>query len=92
LIRQFNKQFASNYNWIQTGVGLQLASGNSREPSYRSRSLMFIALGTYFASRYNDTELIIPENGTISLNHPLSASRRGSLSTRTISSLFIRVT
>lgn len=83
LTRQFNKQFASNYHWIQIGVGLQLASGSSREPSYRSRSLMFIALGTYFASRYNDTELIIPENGTISLNHPLSASRRGSLSTRT---------
>lgn len=44
---------------------------------------MFIALGVYFASRRSNTELIIPENGTISLNHPLSASRRGSLSTRT---------
>jgi 7-cyano-7-deazaguanine synthase in queuosine biosynthesis len=83
LTRQFNKKYIKNYNWIQTGVGLQLLSGISREPSYRSRSLMFIALGVYFASRHNDTELVIPENGTISLNHPLSASRRGSLSTRT---------
>lgn len=83
LTRQFNKKHINNYNWIQTGVGLQLASGITREPSYRSRSLMFIALGVYFASRYSNAELIIPENGTISLNHPLSASRRGSLSTRT---------
>ena len=83
LTKQFNTKYSNNYNWIQTSVGLQLPLGITREPSYRSRSLMFIALGVYFASRFNNSELIIPENGTISLNHPLSASRRGSLSTRT---------
>lgn len=83
LVNRFDSAYPNNFHWIQINVGLRLSTGVGREPSYRSRSLMFIALGVYFASRKPETELIIPENGTISLNHPLSASRRGSLSTRT---------
>ena len=50
----------------------------------RSRSLLFIALGISVAAHLGDgTPLLIPENGTIALNVPLTPARRGSCSTRT---------
>ncbi len=54
------------------------------EITLRSRSLLFIALGLYGAGAVGaDVRLLIPENGTIALNFPLTPSRRGSCSTRT---------
>jgi hypothetical protein len=54
------------------------------EITLRSRSLLFIALGMYGASTIGpEIPLLIPENGTIALNFPLTPSRRGSCSTRT---------
>lgn len=57
------------------------------EPSRRSRSLLFIALGLAAASAYG-VPLWIPENGYASLNPPLAPERRGSLSTRTTHPMF----
>lgn len=57
---------------------------NGIEDTTRTRSLMFFAhaiiLGTAMKKRM---KLIIPENGLISLNIPLTSSRLGSSSTRT---------
>lgn len=54
------------------------------EITLRGRSLVFIALGVFAASALGPTvPLLIPENGTIALNVPLTPSRRGSCSTRT---------
>lgn len=54
------------------------------EITLRGRSLIFIALGVFAASALSpDAPVLIPENGTIALNVPLSPSRRGSCSTRT---------
>lgn len=59
----------------QTGPG---------EPSMRSRSILFLALGTFVASLFSDkVPLVVAENGLISLNVPLTSARIGSLSTRT---------
>jgi len=60
-----------------------------RENSTRSRSLLFIALGLAIAS-VNEVPLWIPENGYASINPPLSASRRGSLSTKTTHPKFFK--
>jgi hypothetical protein len=50
----------------------------------RGRSLLFIALGVLAASAGEaHLPLIVPENGMIALNIPLTPSRRGSCSTRT---------
>jgi len=50
----------------------------------RGRSLLFIALGVFAASaREAHLPLMVPENGMIALNVPLTPSRRGSCSTRT---------
>jgi hypothetical protein len=66
---------------ILVGVG---HSGESTELTMRSRSLLFVALGIVVAAHLGEgTPLLIPENGTIALNVPLTPSRRGSCSTRT---------
>ena len=54
-----------------------------KEPTQRSRSILFLGLGTLAAAVGGGTPLIIPENGFISLNVPLTSGRLGSLSTRT---------
>lgn len=63
---------------------VQLNNKYGKEPSSRSRSILFIALGITVANSFgNDIPLYIPENGLISLNIPLTFSRIGSSSTRT---------
>lgn len=63
--------------------------GFARDVSMRTRSLGFIGLGVVAASAIAadvgapSVDLVIPENGPISLNAPLTARRIGSLSTRT---------
>lgn len=59
------------------------------EPSSRSRSLLFLALGLAAAER-SGQPLLIPENGFASLNPPLGPERRGSLSTHTTHPRFLR--
>ena len=58
------------------------------ETSTRTRSLLFLALGLAVAS-IEGVPLWIPENGFASLNLPLTADQRGSLSTRTTHPLFL---
>ena len=63
---------------------------SGQEKTYRSRSLLFIALGMYVArSIGNQIPLLMPENGAIALNVPLTPSRRGSCSTRTAHPFFL---
>ena len=58
------------------------------EPSTRSRSLLFLALGLAHASIHR-IPLWIPENGFATLNPPLAPHRRGTLSTRTTHPTFL---
>lgn len=58
------------------------------EGSTRTRSLLFIAFGLALAS-IEEVALYIPENGFASLNVPLGADQRGSLSTRTTHPYFL---
>ena len=59
-----------------------------KEPSSRSRSLVYIAFGIAAASR-RGTRLVIAENGFLSVNAPLLPERRGALSTRTTHPAFV---
>ena len=55
-----------------------------QENTMRSRSLLFLALGSMIASSLaGPATLVVPENGFISLNIPLSLHRLGALSTKT---------
>lgn len=65
------------------------------ERSQRARSLVFLAYGVLAATclrRYragDGAQLIVPENGFISINPPLTPDRLGSLSTRTTHPAFM---
>lgn len=58
------------------------------EPSTRTRSLLFLALGLATAS-VNDIPLWIPENGFASLNPAMGADQLGSVSTKTTHPWFL---
>lgn len=58
------------------------------ETSTRTRSFLFLAFGLAIASM-DGLPLWIPENGFASLNLPMTADQRGSLSTRTTHPLFL---
>jgi hypothetical protein len=57
-------------------------AGRKREPSSRSRSLLFAGLGVAAAAARGGSTLYVPENGYTSLNVPLHPNRAGALSTR----------
>lgn len=60
------------------------------ETTLRSRSLVFMALGIYAARSYgSNVPLYAPENGVIALNVPLTPSRVGACSTRTMHPFFL---
>ncbi len=80
-------KFPGRFELAQTQVGL---SSGGVDTNFRSRSLLFIALGCYFAEILGEgTPVMIPENGPIALNFPLTPSRRGSCSTRTVHPNFL---
>ncbi len=71
-------------------LGLRVQFPQAPELSTRSRSLLYLALGLAAAASFGAaTPLIIPENGWISLNPPLTTNRLGSLSTRTTHPYFL---
>jgi hypothetical protein len=61
-----------------------------QDTNFRSRSLAFIG-NAVLASSFlgKDTKILIPENGAIALNYPITPARTGSLSTRTVHPKFI---
>jgi hypothetical protein len=62
----------------------------ARESSTRTRSILFLAAGLVVAAGYGpDVPLVMPENGFIGINVPLTRARTGSLSTRTTHPYFI---
>lgn len=53
------------------------------ELTMRARSFLFFAAGALVATAYGSREILVPENGFISLNMPLDPWRLGALTTRT---------
>ena len=64
---------------------------SSSENTSRSRSFLFLSAAICVADLIgDDTPVYIPENGFIGLNLPLTASRKGSCSTRTTHPHFLK--
>ncbi|GHU54739.1 hypothetical protein FACS189411_01920 [Bacteroidia bacterium] len=87
LKKMLSKRY-KHYHLLQTRVDLSCSdqNGNDREneSSLRSRSFLFLCQAIFVANAIgNNIDVLIPENGTIALNHPLTPSRRSSCSTRT---------
>lgn len=77
-----------HYHHIPTRVDMEKhdVNGNTydKETTLRSRSFLFLCMAVLVADSIDETMPVhIPENGTISLNYPLTPSRRSTCSTRT---------
>jgi len=84
LVERLIPEYGARIGHIFARVGHTDESVQDRELTLRGRSLLFIAMGIFVASALgSEIPLLIPENGTIALNIPLTPSRRGSCSTRT---------
>lgn len=83
-----NREIASLNFFVQP---LQKENVFGKEDTQRARSIMFLCLGLLVANSVGeDVPLIVPENGLISLNIPLTKTRYGSYSTRTTHPNFIQ--
>jgi hypothetical protein len=79
-------------NWHQQwSHGIDFSGDH--EPSTRARSLAFYGLAVLASTLLptGNPEIVVPENGFISVNPPLLPGRMGSLSTRTTHPLFMRM-
>ncbi len=77
-----------NFSILQTNVSMSKwdVNGNryQKETTLRSRSFLFMSMAVLIANAIDhNLQINIPENGTISLNYPLTPSRKSSCSTRT---------
>lgn len=88
-INQFN---VDKSNFIQNYAAIVTKKKEKKEDTTRSRSLMFFSHAIVYASAMGkDVELIIPENGLISLNIPLAYTRTGTSSTRTTHPYYMKM-
>lgn len=87
LVTKLKEKYNNLNGHVQVCIG---HSNQTVENTLRGRSLLFIALGIQVAASLGpEIPLYIPENGTIALNLPLNASRRGSCSTRTANPFYL---
>jgi 7-cyano-7-deazaguanine synthase in queuosine biosynthesis len=88
LLQMLDTQYPNQFFHIPS---LSLTLNNStvtKEKTFRSRSILFIGIALV-AAQAKSIPIIVPENGTVSLNYPLSTSRRSACSTRTTHPTFI---
>ena len=97
LVAKLRECYPSSNFSLQTFTAKALAakinSSNytESENTSRTRSLLFLAAALCFAGLISeDMPVLIPENGFIGLNSPLTPSRMGSCSTRTTHPWFLR--
>ena len=78
----------------RVNMGKRDVHGNryAKETTLRSRSFLFLSMAILVADSIDSNmPVYIPENGTISLNYPLTPSRRSSCSTRTTHPYFLNL-
>ncbi|HCE58677.1 MAG TPA: hypothetical protein DER09_12835 [Prolixibacteraceae bacterium] len=83
LIPKLKSLYPLQFEFIPSVEVFLKESDLTRETTFRSRSILFIGLALVAAQATKTSKIKIPENGTVSLNFPLSSSRRSSCSTRT---------
>lgn len=95
ILMEIKKKYR-HYHYIPTRVdmGKHDIHGHtySKETTLRSRSFLFLSMAVLVADSIDvNMPVHIPENGTISLNYPLTPSRRSSCSTRTTHPHFLQL-
>jgi 7-cyano-7-deazaguanine synthase in queuosine biosynthesis len=88
LLQKLETKYRGQYVHIDS-VDVTLSdSTENKETTFRSRSILFIGIALLIAQT-KSVPIIVPENGSVSLNYPLSPSRRSACSTRTTHPTFI---
>lgn len=83
LLIKFENKYKDLYDFVPS-VKVTLGETTSRrETTFRSRSILFIGIALLISQGKKIKEIKVPENGSVSLNYPLSPSRRTACSTRT---------
>jgi hypothetical protein len=67
---------------VHKRVASQMVLGQPLELSSRSRGLLYLATAVYMAAAHGAPCVLLPENGQLALNLPLSPSRPAACSTR----------
>lgn len=84
ILEKMYGNFNSQMMRVRVGFPNRIIAGSKTELTLRGRSFLFFALAGLAASSSNKIEeIIVPENGLISLNVPLDSLRLGAWSTRT---------
>lgn len=86
--KHLKNRFPGRTKLVQVRVSQRPAK--NAESTLRSRSIVFLGLGIYAAAEVGpEIPLLAPENGSIALNLPLTPSRSGSCSTRTMHPFYL---
>jgi 7-cyano-7-deazaguanine synthase in queuosine biosynthesis len=82
LLKRLQDVFKDQFAYVPS-VEITLSHSTvNKETTFRSRSIIFIGMALLVAQTKN-VPIVVPENGTVSLNYPLSPSRRSACSART---------
>lgn len=88
LFDRVKEEYLSKTELLQVRVSQNPVKAN--ESTLRSRSIVFMAIGLFVArAAGKNIPILMPENGFIALNIPLTPSRGGSCSTRTMHPYFL---
>lgn len=82
LLNELEKKYPEQFLHLPSVKLSVINSSLTSETTFRSRSILFIGIALIVAQA-KQIPIIVPENGTVSLNYPLSPSRRSACSTRT---------
>lgn len=69
---------------VHKRIASQMVHGRPLELSSRSRGLLYIATAVYLAAAHGTPRVLIPENGQLAVNLPLTPSRPAACSTRSV--------
>ena len=90
LSRQLRKRFPSS-EFPRLGVWINRMGRRAMESSQRSRSFLFLALGTLVMHELGLTDLMVCENGITTFNLPRLGQTTGTLASRSTHPRFIRL-
>jgi len=89
LLELLNKKYKGQFDFVPSVKVTLSQTTTIRETTFRSRSILFIGIALLISQGKDIKDINVPENGSVSLNYPLSPSRRTSCSTRTTHSFVL---
>ena len=90
LADELRKRF-EKWEFPQIGVSIHRRGGDAADTSQRTRSFLFASLGAAVAAKLNLRQVLLADNGVISLNLPINASIVGAHASRTTHPKFLRL-